>query len=109
MNSPTFYYGRALVSLCLLTIFLAACESQSNQPAPAAKPTASNAATPAPAPVKPERVTIETSDGVKIIGDYYAAADGRAPAIVALPMFSATRATYAQFAAHMVKLGFAVL
>ncbi len=98
-----------LIALLILTCLAcgnnnpgAASESEKKlPPAPAVNP--------APA-AKYDRITFETDDGVKIVGDYYPAPAGaRAPAVLALHMFGGDRATYRQLAARLQQASIAVL
>lgn len=55
-----------------------------------------------------ERITFETSDGVTIVGDYYAGPSG-APTALLLHMRPATRESWKEFAGKLVAQGFSAL
>jgi pimeloyl-ACP methyl ester carboxylesterase len=59
----------------------------------------------APAFAAPERVQIETDDGLTIVGDLYATGKKGAPAVVALHMYRSDRSAFAPLAAHLTKAG----
>lgn len=56
-----------------------------------------------------ERVILKTSDGVEIVGDFYAAGKENAPAVVLLHMMPADRNSYGTFAEKAREAGFQAL
>lgn len=95
-----------------LAVFIAACG------APAANNTAVNTsasnAVPSPSVVpefqaKAETVTIDTPDGVKLVGSFYKPKNPNSPALLLMHQWTANRHTYDEFAESMNRQGYAVL
>lgn len=55
------------------------------------------------------RVEFSTSDGVKIVGDYYSVSDANAPAVLLLHMMPSDKKSWASFAQKLQADGFQVL
>ncbi|MCC6451668.1 MAG: alpha/beta fold hydrolase [Acidobacteria bacterium] len=95
-----------------LAIFLAACGSPATNNS-AANGAVSNAA-PSPSVVPEfrahaETVTIDTPDGVKLVGSFYKPQKPNSPALILMHQWTANRHTYDSFAERMNQNGYAVL
>ena len=101
-------------SILFLALFLAACAAPAANDA-AAKPAANSQANALPSlsptaeTAKAETVTIETPDGVKLVGSFYQAKEANSPALLLLHQWTANRHTYDRFAERMNAAGYAVL
>ncbi|KXJ98421.1 MAG: peptidase S9 prolyl oligopeptidase [Acidobacteria bacterium OLB17] len=100
------------IAIIALAAAFAACGS----PAANDTPKNSNAANAAPSPsiapefrAKAETVTIDSSDGVKLVGSLYKAQRPNSPALLLLHQWTANRHTYDEFAERMNLHGYAVL
>ena len=100
------------IVIIALAVFLSACGS------PAANNSAANGAVsnaaPSPSVVpefqaKAETVTIDTPDGVKLIGSFYKPQKPNSPALLLMHQWTANRHTYDEFAERMNQNGYAVL
>jgi len=62
-------------------------------------------------PPAAERVTFKTSDGVEVVGDYYAPPEGKkkAPCAICVHMYPADRTSWQPLVPDLHRLGFAVL
>ncbi len=62
-------------------------------------------------PPAAERVTFKTSDGVEVVGDYYAPPEGKkkAPCAICVHMYPADRTSWTPLVPDLHRLGFAVL
>src|SRR5215469_327334 len=56
-----------------------------------------------------QTVTIDSPDGVKIVGSYYPAAQANSPALLLMHQWESDRHSYDEFAAKINDKGFAVL
>ena len=93
-------------------MFLAACGSPAANNS-AANNTVSNTA-PSPSVVpefqaKAETVSIDTPDGVKLVGSFYKPQKPNSPALILMHQWTANRHTYDSFAERMNQNGYAVL
>ncbi len=100
------------IAIIALAVSLAACGS------PAANNSARNASAANAAPsasvvpefqAKAETVTIDTPDGVKLVGSFYKPQKPNSPALLLLHQWTANRHTYDEFAERMNQSGYAVL
>jgi pimeloyl-ACP methyl ester carboxylesterase len=100
------FWGLVLVSLLLVGCQGAPEGTSAGQ----ANTTASNnAANAAPAGAAEHRVVIDSADGLKLVGTYYAPDRGNSPAVLLLHQWESGRHSYDNFAKRLQGLGYAVL
>lgn len=100
------------IAIIALAIFLAACGSPAANNTVKNTPQSNVAPSPSVVPefqAKAETVTIETPDGVKLIGSFYKPQKPNSPALLMLHEWTANRHVYDEFAERMNKSGYAVL
>jgi dienelactone hydrolase len=91
-----------------LVIFMSACGGPAVNNS-ASNTTNANANTNSGAPVTAAKVTIDSADGVKIIGTYLTAQKPNSPALLLLHQWQSDRHSFDDFAKQMHEKGFAVL
>jgi dienelactone hydrolase len=100
---------RKVYILVLMFIAAAGCNSGSSN---TANTTNNNGPTPVPSPEKiggPQSVTINSPDGVKLVGSLYEAGKPMSPALLLLHQWQSDRHPYDDFAKKMQTAGFNVL
>ncbi|MBS1768887.1 MAG: alpha/beta fold hydrolase [Acidobacteria bacterium] len=100
------------IAIISLAVFLAACGSPAANNSTANNTTSNAAPSPSVVPefqAKAETVTIDTPDGVKLVGSFYKSQGPNAPALLLMHQWTANRHTYDEFAERMNQNGYAVL
>lgn len=99
-------------TIIAVALFVWACDPAASNESP--KNTANSNVASSPTPVagqkaSSETVTIETPDGVKLIGTFYKAKEASSPAVLLLHQWTANRHTYDEFAERLNQNGYGVL
>jgi dienelactone hydrolase len=99
------------ICILLLVTAIAACGGGDNTAGNVANTNSPAAVTPAPEKTAdtPQTVTVDSPDGVKLVGSFYEAGKPMTPALLLLHQWQSDRHSYDEFAKKMQRAGFNVL
>src|SRR6476619_3534913 len=104
--------GKIILTLTLALSFAAVSACQSNKtetPNKQANAALANSAATAANPSSEQKVTINSPDGVRLVGTFYPAGNPHAKALLLLHQWQSDRHSYDDFAKQMQGKGFAIL
>jgi len=104
--------GKIILTLTLALSFAAVSACRSNKtetPNKQAKAASANSAPTGPNPSSEQKVTINSPDGVRLVGTFYPAGNPHAKALLLLHQWQSDRHSYDDFAKQMQGKGFAIL
>src|SRR4051794_14331051 len=93
--------GLAMLSACSSS----ASDQRKGSPSPSASPNASVISKTEKRPAE-QKVTIDSPDGIKLIGSFYSAAKSNSPALLLLHQWQSDRHSYDEFAQRMQADGY---